>query len=115
MLLEMTVGVQSARAVMLRLGCVRVCVCVPACVVTAWRSRCRDVDVLAPSSRRSDYKLVAPPPGPLDSGHAVVANVSATPGTVSALVENFIDVQIPTVAFQCFDAVGWAAGRASGL
>jgi len=73
---------ERARGYVAARVCACMCVCVPACVVTAWRSRCRDVDVLAPSSRRSDYKLVAPPPGPLDSGHAVVANVSATPGSM---------------------------------
>jgi len=45
--------------------------------------------VLAPS-RRSDK----PPSGALDSGHVTVAIMSAIPGSVYMLTENFIDEEI---------------------
>ena len=44
--------------------------------------------------RRSDKLTRQPPSGALDSGHVIVAILSAIPGSVCMLIENFIDEEI---------------------
>ena len=68
------------------------------------------------SSRRAESQLMHGTPRSCADSALEVTNINFLIAHFATIYENIISLHVSlTFCLQCFDAVGWAAGRASGL